>query len=115
MPTIHSTPASEGVLPLQTEPVTRRTRSSFLIYLGLLAFLVAVNLLITFAPVSFIVSFQAATFAWPSLILVGAAGLAGLFLSTRTGFPDWWDARISPKGGCSYPPALAWEQGFCSW
>jgi hypothetical protein len=100
MSTIHGTPESEAVLPLQSEPATRGTRSSFLISLGLLGYLVTVKLLMTFAPVSFVVSLQAAAFTWPSLILVGAAGALGLFLSTRTGFPDWM--RASPPGrGCS--------------
>ncbi len=106
MSTIQHTPGGEAAPLLQTEPTARRTRSSYLIYLGLLAFLVAVKLLLTFAPVSSIVSAQAAAFAWPSLILVGAAGLLGIFLSTRTGFPDWWDARISARGRLLLPACI---------
>jgi hypothetical protein len=111
MSTIQHAPEGEAASLLPAKPLSRHARSSYLIYLGLLAFLVAVKLILTFAPVSFINSAQAAAFAWPSLILVGAAGLLGIFLSTRCGFPDWWDARISAKGRLLWPACIGMGAG----
>jgi hypothetical protein len=111
MSTVPSTPESEAAAPPQSEPAPRLTRGTLMTYLGLMAFLVAVKLIITFAPVSFIDPLQAAAFTWPILIVVGAAGLLGLFLSTRTGFPDWWDARISARGRLLLPAGIGLGAG----
>ena len=112
MSTIHSTPESEAVPPLRDEVTTRRTRTSYLIYLGLLAFLVAAKVVLTFASVSSVVALQAAALSWPSLIVVGAAGWLGLFLSRRTGFPEWWDPRISARGRLLLPAGIGLGAGI---
>lgn len=111
MSTIHDRPERETELPSRGEPAARRTRRSYLIYLGLLAYLVAVKLLMTFAPVSFVASLQAAAFTWPFLVLVGAAGALGLFLSGRTGFPDWWDERIPATARLLLPAGIGIAAG----
>jgi hypothetical protein len=72
----------------------------------LLALLVAVKHILTFTPISFIAPAQAAIFAWPSLALIGAVGCLGLWLSHRTGFPEWWDTRISNRGRLLLPACM---------
>jgi hypothetical protein len=68
-----------------------------LIYLGLMAYLVAVKLAITywFPPTVFASPAQAGVFSWLFLAIVTAVGLVGVWLSHRTGFPGMWDPRLS--------------------
>ena len=45
-------------------------------------------------------------FSWPAIAVVGLAGLAGIGLSHRTGFPAAWDARVSNRQPFVIPALL---------
>ncbi|MBI1826799.1 MAG: hypothetical protein HY287_11135 [Planctomycetes bacterium] len=61
----------------------------------LLAYLVAVKLLITLCPAAFRSTSQAQVFAWPALAIWTACGAIGVALLSRTGFAGGWDTRLS--------------------
>jgi hypothetical protein len=70
--------------------------SSVIVWLALLAYLALVKLILdAFFPQAFADPDQAAIFAWPVLGIIGSLGLIGAWLTTKTGFPSAWDARIS--------------------
>jgi hypothetical protein len=70
---------------------------SLWIYLGLMAYLVAVKLAIDllFPPTVFASPSQAGVFAWPALGIWTVAGLLGVWLAHRTGFPGLWDKEVN--------------------
>ena len=67
------------------------------IYIGLIAFLVAVKLIFLLFPTAFPLAEQAGAFSWLTIAAIALMGFVGLFLSRRAGFPDIWDARISNR------------------
>lgn len=71
--------------------------ASLRIYLALLITLVVLRILLVFIPSTYMeaVPGRAALFTWPALIVMGVLGLAGLWLSARTGFPGMWDRDAS--------------------
>ena len=74
-----------------------RRRSSVTVWLALMAYLVAVKLVITLVPAAFRSTAQAAVFGWPCLAVWSIAGLIGIWFARRTGFPEAWDARVSNR------------------
>jgi hypothetical protein len=63
---------------------------SLKVYLGLMAFLVLVKLVLTFLPGMFRSPAQAAVFEWKFLAIWTVVGLLGVMLADRTGFPAAW-------------------------
>jgi hypothetical protein len=88
--------------------VTRPTWRSrpLAVYLGLVAFLVVVKLVLTFLPGLFRSPAQAAVFEWRFLALWTVLGSLGVLLSERTGFPDPLDERIGPRERYGVPAAI---------
>jgi hypothetical protein len=87
---------SPAARPL-TSTAARRLPASYLVWFGLVAYLGLVKLLVENAfPGAFADPAQAGPFAWPALAVFGGLGLAGVWLSRRTGFPEAWDARLGP-------------------
>jgi hypothetical protein len=82
-------------------PVGRSVR----VWLILMAFLGVVELFISLFGVGPTTASTGA-FVWPVLVGVGLAGLAGIWLSDRTGFPSAWDARVSNRQRLLYPIAI---------
>jgi hypothetical protein len=81
--------------------------ASALTWLGLMAYVALAKLLLDrFLPNAFSDPTQKALFSWARLGLIGAAGLAGVWLSHRTGFPGAWDARVSSRQRLLIPAAL---------
>jgi hypothetical protein len=72
-----------------------RLSPSSTVYLGLMAYLVAVRLTLSLFPAIFRSPAQAAVFSWPLLPLWAATGLLGVELARRTGFPEAWGGRGS--------------------
>jgi hypothetical protein len=71
-------------------------KTSILIFLGLMAYLVLVKLVVDrFYPEVFRAPSQAAVFGWTAIGIWTVLGLVGVLLSERTGFPALWDKRIS--------------------
>ena len=73
------------------------------IWLGCVAFLAAVNLYIAFVGGGLEKDPRTGLFSWPSIAIFGVAGLVGVWLSHRTGFPAAWDTRISSRERLLYP------------
>jgi hypothetical protein len=67
------------------------------IYIGLVAFLVAVKIIFLLFPATFPRADQEDAFSWMIIAVIALMGFIGLILSRRTGFPDIWDARISNR------------------
>src|SRR5437588_9503265 len=91
-------------IPLSSTPVLLRLlrgssafANSTRVWLVLVAFLGMVNLFITYIGGGLQDDSRAALFSWPVIAVIGMAGLAGIGLSHRTGFPSAWDARVSSR------------------
>jgi hypothetical protein len=81
-------------------PLLRREGFGFsaLVWLGLVAYIaLAKALLDAFLPNAFASDEQRAVFAWPVIAMIGALGLAGVWLSHRTGFPAAWGADATVR------------------
>jgi hypothetical protein len=76
------------------------------VWLVLVAFLGVVNLFITYVGAGLESDPRAQLFSWPVIVVVGLLGLAGIWLSHRTGFPAAWDARISNRQRLVIPAVL---------
>jgi hypothetical protein len=89
-------PAS--TLPQATEQKnsSRSIPGSVLVWLALAAYLALVKIVLdTLLPGAFADPAQASLFGWVPLAVFATLGLAGVWLSTKTGFPDAWDKRSS--------------------
>src|SRR5438105_12679912 len=69
------------------------------------AFLIAVNLYITLVGGGLQNDPRSGLFSWPSLAIFAIAGVAGIWLSRRTGFPAAWDPQIDNLRRFVYPAA----------
>jgi hypothetical protein len=85
---------------MKTQDLAKRRAAVFVssakVWLALVAYLVALELIILFVPIN---GLQAdpriVLFSWPYLAGFGVAGLAGLWFASRTGFPTAWHSDIS--------------------
>jgi hypothetical protein len=76
---------------------TREFERSAVVWFGLMAYVVAVKIAITYAlPALFRDPSQAAVFSWPALGIWTVAGLAGIWISLQTGFPGALSERVTP-------------------
>jgi hypothetical protein len=69
---------------------------------------VAKVLLDTFLPHAFASPEQAAAFSWPFIVMIGAAGLVGVWFARRTGFSPAW----APQVGATQQVVLPGLIGF---
>ena len=94
-----NTPISAQLLrrAVTTPSIIKRHGGSVGVWLALMAYLVAVKLVITVVPATFRHVSQAAVFGWPFLAVWTIAGLIGIWLARRTGFPNALDQRISNR------------------
>src|ERR671936_2808966 len=76
------------------------------VWLVLVAFLGVVNLFITFVGAGLERDPRSVLFSWPVIVIVGLAGLVGIWFSHRTGFPAAWDARISNRQRLLIPAGI---------
>jgi hypothetical protein len=77
---------------------TREFERSAVVWLGLMAYVMAVKVIITFAlPAAFRDPSQAAVFSWPALGIFTAAGLIGVALSLQTGFPGALSEQVTSR------------------
>jgi hypothetical protein len=67
------------------------------IYLGLVAFMIAVKVIFLLFPTVFPGADQEGAFSWVTILSIALMGLIGLFLSRRTGFPEIWDTKVSNR------------------
>jgi len=74
----------------------RKFANDYLVYLLLMAFLASIKLSIDYLFVAqFRAVSQALVFDWKFIGIWTVAGLAGIWLSHRTGFPSMMDASVS--------------------
>lgn len=74
--------------------------SSYVTFLALMGYLVATKLLLTYGPFPddlFPHPSQKATFEWEFLAILTVVGLAGVWLSERTGFRSMWDPQVTGR------------------
>ncbi len=81
-------------------------RTSLLIHLALMAWVVLVRLVLSAFPVKVVVAAQEEVFAWPLIAGLTIAGAASVVLGARVGLPAHWDAAI-PARQRLLLPALA--------
>lgn len=92
-----------------------RLSGSVIVWLGLVAFLVAAKLLsLSLVPITFRGSGQAALFSWTTLGAVSVLGLVGVWCAARTGFPDAWAARISNRQRLAVPVLIGFGLGVAA-
>ena len=77
-----------------------------MVWLALVGFLVIVDLFITFIGAGLQNDPRVQLFAPPAILIVGLAGLAGVWLSHRTGFPPAWDASVPARWRFAYPSLI---------
>jgi hypothetical protein len=95
-------------------PVLRRDSfaSSALVWLGLVAYLALAKVLLdAFLPHAFASQDQRDVFAWPMILGLGAAGLFGVWLAHRTGFPAAWGQDATVRGRLLVPAAVGLALG----
>ena len=80
--------------------------SSLWVWLLCVAFLIVVDLYINLIGGGLQDDPRIALFSPPSIAIFGVAGLIGVWLSHRTGFPAAWDPRSGWRGRMFYPLAL---------
>jgi hypothetical protein len=96
-----------------TAPAPARRPGAYATWLGLLALLGLISLLLNaFFPQALVDPTQAMFFSWPALATIGLIGLLGTWLAQRTGFPDPWDARVSNRQRLLVPAALGVTSGL---
>jgi hypothetical protein len=92
--------------PPSARSIEGHTQSRFVrsagVWLILMAFLGVVELFISFIGTGPTAASTGVS-VWPVLAGVGVAGLGGIWLSDRTGFPSGWDARVSNRQRLLYP------------
>jgi hypothetical protein len=77
---------------------TRAYERSYAVWLGLMAYVVAVKLIITWAiPAIFRGPSQSGAFSWPALAIWTVGGLAGIWFASQTGFPGALSDKVSPR------------------
>ena len=84
------------------------------IFLALMAYCVGVKLLLTLMPDVFRSPAQAAVFRWPFLLLWTVLGLAGVWLSSRTGFPAPGEGAMGDKRAFWIGTGLGLALGLCA-
>jgi hypothetical protein len=97
-------------------PVRRRlqnARRPLLVWAGVVAYLGVVTLLVsTIMPTDFVDASQAGFFEVQGWIAMSVLGAIGVFLSTRTGFPDPVSGEISPWRRFGFPVAIGLVGGI---
>lgn len=81
------------------------------IYLGLIAFMVAVKLTFSLFPTAFPLADQEGAFSWITISAIAVMGLIGLVLTRQTGFPEIWDTKVSNRGRFLIPAAIGLVYG----
>jgi hypothetical protein len=91
---------------------TRDSSISMKIYLGLIAFMVAVKVLFLLFPTAFPLAEQAGAFSWTTILAIAVMGFIGLILARRTGFPEIWDSKVSNRQRFLIPTVIGFAYGL---
>jgi hypothetical protein len=108
---IQSMPASPQ--PFGRKPMSRTSpeprgaetplRRSLSIYLALMVYLVLVKIVLGLASVKGVLASQDELFAWQLIGLLALAGGISVWLGSRAGLPDLWDASIPTRRRLLFP------------
>jgi hypothetical protein len=82
------------------------------VWLALVTFLGLVHLFIVFVGGGLQDDPRAVLFSWPAIGIIGLAGLVGIWLADRTGFPAAWDACVSNRQRFALPVAVGLGLGL---
>lgn len=93
-------------IPLMSRAHASHLSTSALTLIVLLSYLVFVKLLLILSPTKLASAQQAQALGWPAIALYWILAWAGFWLSSRTGFPDIWDVRISNQRRILFPVLL---------
>lgn len=108
--------SAEGVVAAggESRDFRRNLGNSALVWLGLVAYLALVQIVILVVGGDLQADPRSVLFSWPFLAGFGAAGLAGVFFASRTGFPAAWDERVSNRYRLLLPFAIGAGLGLVS-
>ena len=81
------------------------------IYLGLIAFMVAVKVTFILFPTVFPGADQEGAFFWTTILAIAVMGFIGLLLARRTGFPELWDTKVSNRQRFLIPAVIGLVYG----
>ncbi len=88
--------------------------STLRLYLALMLYMVFSKIVLGFLRVDYTDPSQAAIFTWSSIVLLTVAGMIGLALAARSGFPVAWDKNISNFKRIGIPALLGMAFGILS-
>jgi hypothetical protein len=97
---------------IPTERPAVSAASSYAPFLALIAYLALVKIALEhLLPASFRAHVLAAVFTWPVIGVVTVAGLVGVALAARTGFPGVWDRAMPLRERLALPASLGFALG----
>lgn len=92
---------STASIAVSTAPLERQAAhkhlGSLVTYLALIGGLALARVGLAVWPPKFTNATQATYFGWSAIAILGVLGLAGIWLSLKTGFPEAWAAGISNR------------------
>jgi hypothetical protein len=91
---------------------SRALSGSIKLYLGLVAFLVAVKVVFLTFPTVFPGADQEGAFHWTTILVVAVMGFVGLVLAPRAGFPAMRDERVSTRQRYLVPAIVGFVYGL---
>jgi hypothetical protein len=86
--------------------------TSIKIYLALVVILIILRVVLIFLPADYIVPAQAGALNWQALIITVGLGFVGVWLSTKTGFPEIWDTNFSTRQKLLVPALIGLGSGL---
>jgi hypothetical protein len=93
----------------------RRVLQPFIIWLGLMAYVVLAKLLLdAFLPQAFASPDQAALFGWLPITAISAAGIVGVWFAQRTGFAPAWTSGVGIGRQVLVPAVLGFAIAMAS-
>jgi hypothetical protein len=90
------------------------SRRSLVIYLGLLAYLALVKVVLDLGSVDVVVRSQAVLFSWPMIGFLAVVGGLCVWLGPRAGIPELWDPTRSPRKWLFFPAVAGLGLGATS-
>jgi membrane protease YdiL (CAAX protease family) len=84
------------------------------VYIGLVAILLVLRLLLYLLPVEFVLADQERMLSWLSMIVVTLLGVVGVFLAPRAGFARMWDGKVENRRRLIIPGLIGLGFGILS-
>ena len=84
------------------------------VYIGLVAILLVLRLLLYLLPVEFVLADQERMLSWLSMIVGTLLGVVGVFLAPRAGFARMWDGKVENRRRLIIPGLIGLGFGILS-